>query len=76
MSARVYQCPGCWSYGLYEDPAEGAYYECECGEKLSMIDLRNPDVWAALMGVPPSRTSERHAPPPPTPGVESIGRPT
>jgi hypothetical protein len=34
------QCPGCWSVSENE-PKEGAYFECGCGEKLTVIDLRD-----------------------------------
>src|ERR1035438_8826673 len=36
---RLYQCPGCWSYLLLPLLNEG--YECECGEYMTLIDLRN-----------------------------------
>lgn len=32
------QCPGCWSVS-YNEPKNG--WECECGEKLTVIDLRD-----------------------------------
>lgn len=37
---RLYQCPGCWSYGIWPNPADGEW-ECEsCGERLTCVDLR------------------------------------
>lgn len=36
---RVYQCPGCWSVTVNPNPADGDW-ECECGERLTCIDLR------------------------------------
>lgn len=38
MSTRAYQCPGCWSVSVVEELEGG--YECDCGEKLTVIDLR------------------------------------
>lgn len=43
----LYQCPGCWGYGLFRRPVskrrgEG-WIECECGERMSRIDLRDPE---------------------------------
>jgi hypothetical protein len=35
--SRVYQCPGCWSYG----PAPRGDIECDCGERMENIDLRD-----------------------------------
>lgn len=35
---RLYQCPGCWSYSVNEQTRSG--YECDCGERLTLIDLR------------------------------------
>jgi hypothetical protein len=35
---RWFQCPGCWSVNLCV--VEGDWLECDCGEKLTMIDLR------------------------------------
>lgn len=32
------QCPGCWSVS-HNDPEKD--WECECGEKLTVIDLRD-----------------------------------
>lgn len=34
------QCPGCWSLVEGEAP-KGGWLECECGEKLTVIDLRD-----------------------------------
>lgn len=34
----LYQCPGCWSYGIWPKIPGG--YECDCGERLTLIDLR------------------------------------
>lgn len=36
-SSRVYQCPGCWAIALL---AGGVEYECECGERMTLVDLR------------------------------------
>ncbi len=35
---RVFQCPGCWSFGLYR--SEPGSLECSCGERMTLIDLR------------------------------------
>lgn len=35
---RTYQCPGCWSVNAM--PYLRCGYECECGEALTLIDLR------------------------------------
>lgn len=36
------QCPGCFSANLIPQPAPHTYIECDdCGEKLTVIDLRN-----------------------------------
>jgi hypothetical protein len=35
------QCPGCWSADLVEDPRPEGYIECDCGEKWTVIDLRD-----------------------------------
>lgn len=40
LDKRLYQCPGCWSYGCYPRPPEGAWRECDCGERMTLIDLR------------------------------------
>jgi hypothetical protein len=34
---RVHQCPGCWAIALV---ADGVEYECQCGERMTLIDLR------------------------------------
>ncbi len=34
----LYQCPGCWSYSTNTQTRGG--YECDCGERLTLIDLR------------------------------------
>ncbi len=34
----MHQCPGCWSVSALPATADG--YECECGERLTLIDLR------------------------------------
>ena len=39
-SIRLYQCPGCWGWGLHKVPPSDGSLECECGEKLDCIDLR------------------------------------
>ena len=44
---RLYQCPGCWSY-LFMAPLDGGY-ECECGEGMTLIDLRNGRLTEALL---------------------------
>lgn len=36
------QCPGCWSYGTFALPLNG-WVECDCGEKMSAVDLRLAD---------------------------------
>ena len=33
----VHQCPGCWAIACV--PA-GVEYECECGERMTLVDLR------------------------------------
>lgn len=35
------QCPGCWQADLYPVPDEDHYQQCQCGEKLTVIDLRD-----------------------------------
>lgn len=35
------QCPGCWSADFVEDPRPEGYVECDCGEKWTVIDLRD-----------------------------------
>lgn len=35
----VYQCPGCWSVSHLLQIV--GVYECECGERLTLIDLRD-----------------------------------
>lgn len=35
----MHQCPGCWSAGFHEPPEDG-WIECDCGEKMDVIDLR------------------------------------
>ena len=37
---RPYQCPGCWSYGMFRVPVDG-WIECDCGEAMTLIDLRS-----------------------------------
>jgi hypothetical protein len=37
---RLYQCPGCWSWGMHKVPATDGSLECECGERMACIDLR------------------------------------
>ena len=46
----LYQCPGCWSYGLWAIPVGGGrsktdegWIECECGERMTRIDLRRSE---------------------------------
>jgi hypothetical protein len=39
LPMRLYQCPGCFSYGPSSRP-EGGWIECECGERMTLIDLR------------------------------------
>lgn len=34
------QCPGCFSVSMGGRPA-GGWLECDCGEKLTVIDLRD-----------------------------------
>jgi hypothetical protein len=36
--SRLFQCPGCWSYCLY--PGTAGSVECGCGERMTLIDLR------------------------------------
>jgi hypothetical protein len=36
---RLFQCPGCWAYGLHLAPKDG-WIECDCGERRTLIDLR------------------------------------
>lgn len=38
---RAYQCPGCWS--ITTNPMIDGGYECECGERLFRIDLRDTE---------------------------------
>ena len=41
---RAYQCPGCFSLTFWKIPKDpGAAFECECGERLTRIDLRDPE---------------------------------
>lgn len=35
------QCPGCFSVTIAKDLRPEGWQECECGEKLSVIDLRD-----------------------------------
>jgi hypothetical protein len=37
------QCPGCFSAELAEDMRPEGWQECECGERLTVIDLRDRD---------------------------------
>lgn len=51
--SRLYQCPGCWSWGMYAVPAANGSLECGCGERLACIDLRGEHkddraVWDAV----------------------------
>lgn len=39
-AGMLHQCPGCWGWSSH--PADRTW-ECECGERLSRIDLRNPE---------------------------------
>lgn len=46
----IYQCPGCWGYGLWAIPIGGGrsktdegWIECECGERMIRIDLRRQE---------------------------------
>ena len=55
---RWHQCPGCFSASLAAAPEDG-WLECECGEKLTDIDLRSAP--------PPSRGAVE--------ALEKIGEP-
>lgn len=35
--SRLHQCPGCWAIALVPG---GIEYECECGERMTLVDLR------------------------------------
>lgn len=53
--ARLYQCPGCWSWGLFMVPPDEGSLECGCGQRLDCVDLRgeragDSAVWDALHG--------------------------
>lgn len=37
---RLYQCPGCWSHDELPRVTNDAYIECSCGERMTLIDLR------------------------------------
>ncbi|MBN8867542.1 MAG: hypothetical protein J0H98_08305 [Solirubrobacterales bacterium] len=39
MADLAYQCPGCFSVTMNEQNPDG--YECACGERLTLIDLRD-----------------------------------
>ena len=44
VGKRVYQCPGCFSLTYWKPSKDpGATFECECGERLTRIDLRDPE---------------------------------
>lgn len=52
-SIRLYQCPGCWGWGMNKVPPTYGSLECECGERMACIDLRGEDendraVWDAV----------------------------
>lgn len=41
---RLYQCPGCWSWGMWPIPKdELGSLECECGQRLTRVDLRGSE---------------------------------
>lgn len=67
----LYQCPGCWSYGLWSIPIGGGrsttdegWIECECGERMFRIDLRNqePSPYAEAAESRPSVTERPDLP--------------
>lgn len=39
-SRRSYQCPGCWARCELLPPTPEGSYECDCGERLTCVDLR------------------------------------
>jgi hypothetical protein len=42
----AHQCPGCFSVTVFA--GDGRDYECDCGEKLTRIDLRDSEAVASL----------------------------
>ena len=46
----VHQCPGCFSVQLLWADPDG--WECECGERLTRIDLRDSEDRAAALAEP------------------------
>lgn len=40
LPERLYQCPGCWSYDQLLWVTGEAYIQCNCGERMTLIDLR------------------------------------
>jgi len=51
---RLYQCPGCWSWGIWPNPVDGDN-ECECGERLMCVDLREYALREALAALAATR---------------------
>jgi len=51
---RLYQCPGCWSWGIWPNPVDGDN-ECECGERLMCVDLREYALRKALAALAATR---------------------
>ena len=59
---RWFQCPGCFSASLGCEPENG-WLECECGEKLTLIDLRGPGKPASTAGGDPMTPTSDTTPP-------------
>jgi hypothetical protein len=40
LTPVLHQCPGCWSWSMRTPDRD---YECECGQRLSVVDLRGQE---------------------------------
>lgn len=67
------QCPGCWSVVESEKP-QGGWLECDCGEKLTVIDLRHGGTGDAPLTVDRGNLSHavRRIPLPSEPPVQIV----
>ena len=54
LRRRLYQCPGCWDFRYIPELAEG--YECACGERMTLVDLRAASLAETLTKVAASAT--------------------
>lgn len=41
-SKRLVQCPGCWAAAMARRDVD---WECECGEPMTVVDLRERNEW-------------------------------